>query len=261
MNKNLITITFLAGITLLACTSPLKKEEQQAASSVKESSKAEQIVEASIKAHGGELYDKSHFRFNFRENSYRFENNNEEFEYEFKGLNKQGDSVRTLLTEKSINVWINNEPLDLNEKQKVSYSDNLNSVIYFATLPHKLKDNSVNKTYEGTTSIFNKTYEVIKVTFDQEGGGTDFDDEYYYWINAETNLMDYLAYNYQTNGGGVRFRAAYNPRKVGGIHFQDYINYKAEVGTPLGQLPKLHENDQLKEISRIETENIVEVKN
>lgn len=261
MNKNLITITLLAGITLLACTTPVKKEEQQVASSVQESSKAEQIIETSIKAHGGELYDKAHFRFTFRENTYRFKNNGNQFEYEFKGLNKQGDSVRTLLTEKSINVWINNEPLVLSEKQKVIYSDNLNSVIYFATLPHKLKDNSVNKTYEGTTSIFNKTYEVIKVTFEQEGGGTDFDDEYYYWINVETNLMDYLAYNYQTNRGGVRFRAAYNPRKVGGIHFQDYINYKAEVGTPLDQLPQLQENGELVEISRIETENIVEVKN
>ena len=261
MNKNVFTITFLIGITLFACTSSVKKEAQQAISSVKETSKAEEIIVASIEAHGGELYDKAHFRFTFRENSYRFKNNDNQFEYEFNGLNKQGDSVRTILIEKSINVWINNEPLNLTEKQKVSYSDNLNSVIYFATLPHKLKDNSVNKTYEGTTSIFNKTYEVIKVTFDQEGGGTDFDDEYYYWINAESNLMDYLAYNYQTNGGGVRFRAAYNPRNVGGIHFQDYINYKAEVGTPLGKLPQLLENDNLEELSRIETENIVAVKN
>ena len=68
--------------------------------------------------------------------------------------------------------------------------------------------------------------------------------------------MDYLAYNYKVNGGGVRFRSSYNRRNVGGIIFQDYINYKAEVGTPLKDLPTLYENDKLKEVSRIDTENV-----
>ena len=137
--------------------------------------------------------------------------------------------------------------------------NNLNSVIYFAKLPHKLGDASMNKSYEGSATIKGKNYEVIKVPFNQEGGGTDFEDEYYYWVNKDTNLIDYLAYNYQTNGGGVRFRVAYNPGKVGGIYFQDYVNYKAEFGTALKELPQLFEADSLKQLSLIETENIVQL--
>ena len=62
------------------------------------------------------------------------------------------------------------------------------------------------------------------------------------------------------SGGGVRFRSAYNSRKVGGIIFQDYINFKAAVGTPLANLPKLFEQGKLKELSRIETKNVVQLK-
>ena len=261
MNTPLKIIAFTAVLVFFSCSTSGKKEEPAEETKVEAPTKAEEIIAASIQAHGGELYKQAHFSFTFRGNTYRFKNNYQEFEYEFNGLNKQEDSVRTLVNSNSVNVWINNQPIDLNEKQRLSYSDNLNSVIYFATLHHKLGDESVNEFYQGSTTIKAKNYEVVKVSFDQEGGGTDFDDEYYYWINSETMLIDYLAYNYQTNGGGVRFRAAYNPRTVGGIHFQDYINYKAEVGTPLAQLPELYENGKLEEISRIETENIVLLKN
>jgi hypothetical protein len=34
-----------------------------------------------------------------------------------------------------------------------------------------------------------------------------------------------LAYNYITDGGGVRFRSAINKRRVNGLLVQDYINY------------------------------------
>jgi hypothetical protein len=258
MKRVVNSLTFIVLAVFIACSNPPNKEKVNEPI-LQEISKADQIIEASIQAHGGELYNKAHYQFTFRGNLYRFNTNKAAFEYEFKGLNKNGDSIRTLLTQNKVQVWMNNAKLELNEKQKMSYSDNLNSVIYFATLPHKLGDNSVNKVYEGTTSIFNKTYEVIKVTFKQEGGGTDFDDEYYYWINAETMLIDYLAYKYHTNGGGVRFRVAYHPVKVEGIHFQDYVNYKVEVGTALVKLPFLYEKGMLQELSRIETENIIQI--
>jgi hypothetical protein len=53
-----------------------------------------------------------------------------------------------------------------------------------------------------------KQYDVVGVTFGQDGGGKDFDDEFHYWINKQTHKVDYLAYSYRTNDGGVRFRTA-----------------------------------------------------
>ena len=60
------------------------------------------------------------------------------------------------------------------------------------------------------------------------GGGEDFQDEYRYWIDPESGHIDYLAYNYHTDGGGTRFRKAKNRRKKEGFVFQDYINFKPE---------------------------------
>ena len=123
-----------------------------------------------------------------------------------------------------------------------------------------MQDKAVKKSYQGTTTIKGKTYEILEIRFEQEGGGRDHDDVFHYWINQESNVIDYLAYNYQVNGGGVRLRSAYNSRNIGGIIFQDYVNYKADIGTPLGDLPKLLEQGKLKELSRIETENVVQLK-
>jgi len=70
------------------------------------------------------------------------------------------------------------------------------------------------------------SYYKLKVTFDQDGGGDDFDDTYVYFFNKATFKPDYLAYDFHVNGGGMRFREAYNERYVNGIRFVDYNNMK-----------------------------------
>ncbi|WP_452601690.1 DUF6503 family protein [Pontimicrobium sp. MEBiC06410] len=219
-------------------------------------SKAELLVNKAIKAHGGRLYNNASYTFIFRKKEYSFTNNGSNYRYEMKN-ETEGDLIYDVLENGTLTRVINDKRVNLNEKQIKAYSGALNSVIYFATLPHKLNDAAVNKAFKGTTSIKNEDYNIIEITFNKEGGGQDHDDEFYYWINTKTNTIDFLAYNYLVNGGGVRFRSAYNARTVDGIRFQDYINFKAPANTPLKDLPKLYENGELKELSRIETENII----
>jgi hypothetical protein len=66
--------------------------------------------------------------------------------------------------------------------------------------------------------------------------------------------MDFFAYSYQTEGGGVRFRESINKVKVDGVIFQDYNNFKAELGTELSNLPSMFENKELELLSKIELE-------
>ena len=151
---------------------------------------------------------------------------------------------------------VDTEEISLSAKQKRSYSDALNSVVYFAILPHFLNDPAVNKLYLGTTTINGKEYHKIEVTFDQEGGGTDHDDRYVYWIDTADHSMDYLGYSYHVNGRGVRFRESYNSRKIDGVTFQDYVNFKADKNTSADSLDELFISGKLKELSRIELKNI-----
>ena len=70
-----------------------------------------------------------------------------------------------------------------------SYSESLNSVIYFALLPYKLSDKAVKVSYKQDVSILGKDYFEIEVTFDVEGGGKDHDDKFYYWVDKERNTV------------------------------------------------------------------------
>ena len=216
---------------------------------------SDSLIEEAIKAHGGELYETAEYQFNFREKVFTFKNNGTKNEYTAESqtdLGWQKDVLKDGIFTRSID----GNPLNLTEEESGKYGESLNSVIYFATLPHKLSDASVQSEYFGQTTIGLKEYETVKITFKEEGGGQDFQDEYCYWIDAESNRIDYFAYNYQVNGGGSRFRSAYNTREIDGILFQDYINYEAELSTPLEDLPGLFDLDSLKEISRIELVDI-----
>lgn len=218
-------------------------------------SKADSIVALAIAVHGGEKYETAGFRFVFREKAYTFRNQGEMYVYTVSGKDKNGLDY----ADKIENGKFIHRGTELSEKEKENAMESLNSVLYFALLPYKLKDKAVNKEWVETTTIKGQNYEVISVTFKQEGGGKDFDDEFHYWINRETHAVDYLAYNYQVNGGGVRFRSAYNVRTIDLVRFQDYINYGAPVGTPLKDLPALFEQEKLDELSRIETENVLKL--
>lgn len=208
-----------------------------------------------IQAHGGEKYKTASIAFEFRKKTYTLKNNGGSYEYTVDG-EKNGQKIYDVLNNEGFTRKVNGEVQNLDAKKAKSYGNTLNSVLYFAQLPYKLDDPAVFKTSKGNTTITGKNYEVIEVRFSEEGGGTDHDDVFYYWINTQTKLIDYLAYEFHVNKGGIRFRSAYNPRRVGGIHFQDYVNYKAEVGTPMVDLPKLYEKGALKELSKIELENV-----
>lgn len=218
-------------------------------------SKAEVIVKNAIAAHGGSLSSLS-YQFVFRGKKYRFYNNGNQYTYQVEA-EKEGVITKDVLTNEGLTRTVNGQVVNLSTTDRSKYAESLNSVIYFATLPHKLQDDAVNLVYKGTTLIKESSYLIIEVTFDVEGGGKDHDDTFYYWINSDSNQVDYLAYNYKVNGGGVRFRTAYNKRIVDGVLFQDYVNYKAEVGTPLSDLPALYVGGKLKELSRIDTEDVL----
>jgi len=261
------TLIFTAFLCLLSCKTEQKKAKEVENTVVKVVekttatilTKAEKIIDAAIEAHGGSLYDVASYSFVFRKKTYTFHNNKSKYTFTVKHTEK-GNEIYDVLENGKLTRTVNGALTELSAKDYSKYKEALNSVIYFATLPHKLNDKAVQKKYIGTNTIKGIRYNIVEVTFGQEGGGKDFDDEFYYWINNTTNMIDYLAYSYATNGGGVRFRSAYNVRKVEGVYFQDYINWEASVGTPLEQLPYFYEEGKLKELSRILTEDIVHLK-
>jgi hypothetical protein len=103
----------------------------------------------------------------------------------------------------------------------------------------------------------------VQVTFDQFGGGEDFEDVFVYWINKDSKKVDYLAYSYEeSDGRGIRFREAYNARTIEGVQFVDYNNYKPQAKfIALTDLPVLFQSDRLELVSKIELDSIAVVFN
>lgn len=248
-------------VTLFACNSKnTSSNEKIVVTKVNQPSEAEKLLSQTIQAHGGDLYDIAHYSFVFRENIYTFKNDGSTYEYT-KTSKEKTSVTKDILANGAFSRTVNGASITLPEKDIESAKGAINSVIYFATLPHKLNDSSVNKRYVGETTIKGENYHILEITFKQEGGGEDYDDTYYYWIDSSTKKIDYLAYNYKVNKGGVRFRSAYNRSVIDGITFQDYINYEVALGTPLKDIPTLFEAGKLKELSRIETEDIINLNN
>lgn len=217
---------------------------------------AQELVDKSIEVSGGQLHETTAISFDFRERAYTSKMNGNQ-----KVLKRllYNDSIQLLdiLNGEKFQRFKNDSLVVLSDSLSRVYANSVNSVHYFAKLPYGLNDPAVHKELIGEIEIKENVYYKIKVTFEQDGGGDDFDDTYLYWINKETFKADYLAYEFHVDGGGMRFREAYNERYIGGIRFVDYYNSKPkDSGGTILQIDSLYINDDLQLLSKIELENI-----
>ena len=218
---------------------------------------AEKIVDSAIASYGGDLYEKTAIDFDFRGTHYSIFKSPSSFEYSREFTDSTGQ-VMDVLNNAGFTRSVNGVRIDtLTEERIGAFSRSVNSVAYFAFLPYGLNDAAAVKTYLGQTKIKGKDYHQVKVTFQAEGGGDHFEDEFLYWFGVEDSRMEYMAYSYHTDGGGVRMREVRETREVGGIRFQDYINLKAaNKETPLDSMQYLFEKGALEKLSEINLENI-----
>lgn len=239
--KNLL---FLLVFTILSC-------EQKAAFP-----SADTLANKAIAEKCSGNCEHAEIQFDFRGRTYRSIRNGGLFQYERITPDSLG-ILRDVLDNNGFQRYRNDNRIVVGDSMAGKYANSVNSVHYFMQLPYGLKDPAVVKEFVDTVSVKGETYYRIKVHFQKEGGGKDFEDEFLYWIHKTKYTVDYLAYSYTTDEGGVRFREAFNPRIVEGIRFVDYRNYKpVSKDTPLESLDSLFMEGALKLLSSIENTNI-----
>lgn len=219
---------------------------------------AQLIVNKAIEVSGGEKFKTSKISFDFRDKYYIAARNNGIYKYERK-FKDSIDVITDVLYNDGFKRFMNEQEVRVADSMIPRYSRSVNSVHYFSVLPFGLNDAAVNKKYLGEVTIKDKAYHKIKVFFNQEGGGDDFEDVFVYWIGKEDFKVDYLAYSYMDNETdiGLRFREAYNERFVNGLRFVDYNNYKPETNEKnLLILDSLFDAGKLKLLSKIENKNV-----
>ncbi|WP_425392032.1 DUF6503 family protein [Ekhidna sp.] len=222
---------------------------------------AQEVVDRAIEAAGVKKLVNAEASLTFRDIDYTYSMRDGNFIYSRIQYDSIGNQVKDVLDNEGLFRYVNDSLINLGEEKRAAYTSSVNSVIYFAFLPFRLNDAAVNKSYAGVVEINDKSYHKIKVTFDAKGGGEDFEDVFYYWFDTEDYSMDYLAYSYneEDEGKGMRFRVAYNPRKVNGVTIQNYRNLKPKVkdSVPLEQIDRAYIDGKLEELSLIELEDVV----
>lgn len=221
------------------------------------SSDGEKIIDRSIELSGGNHVNHKKISFDFRDKHYASGRKDGVFFLERVTSDSTG-LTRDVFNNEGFKRYLNDRLMEIPDSMAVKYANSVNSVHYFAYLPYGLNDHSVNNELLEETEIRGQVYYKIKVWFDDSDSEVgDDEDVYVYWINKDTYFVDYLAYKFKVDGGGMRFREAYNPRNVGGIRFVDYNNFKPEnKSASLYELDSLFESNKLVKVSEIELRNI-----
>lgn len=238
---------FLVAILFHGCNQDYKKEEL---------TRAEKVIDESIIASGVTKLDSATISFSFRDKNYKAVRKNGLFSLERSFTDSTGN-YRDVYDNNGFKRFLNGEELTVVDSMAEKYKESINSVHYFSILPYGLRDKAVNSEFLGEVKINGKDYNKIKITFDKDGGGSDFEDIFIYWFNQQSKLPDFLAYQFNVNGGGMRFREAYNERQIKGVRIVDYNNFKPKSDTlSLRNLDKQFEMDNLELLSKIELKNV-----
>ena len=223
------------------------------------------ILDSARAAHGAPVLDRAVVRFGFRGDAYRLRHEDGQFHYRRTYTDSLGRSVTEGIATQagSIGTYraVGGDTVSLSASEREAVETTVNSVAYFSLLPEPLSDPAVQPTYSGRDTIDGVPYHRVRVTFQQEGGGADWQDVFLYWFRADTYTMDYLAYAYgqgPDEEAGTRFREAYNVRQVNGVRMADYYNYTVDTlsAEQMTRYPDLLAQDAVRLVSRIELDSI-----
>ena len=113
-------------------------------------------------------------------------------DYRVEGTTRDGEVVQVILNihDRGGRAWLNGQLLDGDaalEWVERGYLRFINDS-YWALFPWKWLDDGVHLAYEGTQERDGKSYEVVKLTFD-DGTGVTSGDRYWGFVDPETHLL------------------------------------------------------------------------
>ncbi len=215
-----------------------------------------QTVRDSIERHGGERFERLDLEFDFRGDAYRVVRADGRFLYERK-YRQDGASIRDWMANEGVGREVEGQRVELDASQRASLESTVNSVVYFALLPFRLLDPAARHRDLGEAEIDGEPYQVVEVTFLEEGGGRDWEDRFVYWFHRNDHTLDFMAYRFDTGEGGTRFRRAVNRRQVGGLLLQDWENLTADPAIEdIARYPEWLGSPELRLVSMVEMEEV-----
>lgn len=186
-----------------------------------------EVVDQSIDFHGGKKFQQSFTELEMCSKSGCYELGSRIdgglFELEVEGP-ATGHRRRVRITNDTAELWQDGIPVELNVADSRSIRSWAMARIYFVFLPFRLNDESVFKQDQGTEVWGQRLLRKVKVSF-VSGSSSGADDEFLFWFDPDSDRLEQFAYSFAGDPGGLRFRRAFNFRRVGGILFFDQENW------------------------------------
>lgn len=224
---------------------------------------AQALVTATLATHGSHALDRAELAFAFRGTPFTVRRHEGRFRYARTLTDSLGRTVEEVVDNDGVHRFVDGAEVPLDPAAARRVETAVNSVAYFALLPLPLRDPAVQPRALGPDTIRGEPYERLEVTFDEDGGGRDYEDRYLYWLHADRHTVDYLAYTYELganetgpNATGSRFREVIGVHEISGVRLQDYRNLTADVGDALERYPTLYEADSLRVVSEVVLDSV-----
>lgn len=189
------------------------------------------IVDRSIQFHGGQRYSHSETSLQVcsRSGCFWVSARIDGGLYELEAAGEvRGVKRRVRATNDSLRWWKDGALVPTDRERQRALRDWVMARVYYCFLPFRLNDESVFKENLGIEVWGGRPLHKVKVTF-AAGSSSDANDEYLFWFDPESGRVEQFAYSFSGSPGGLRFRRAFNYRRVGGILFFDQENWGVDA--------------------------------
>ena len=223
-----------------------------------------EIVDRAIAHHGGEIYDRSQtsLRVCSRGGCFDLTVKMQDGLYDYTAEGMVRESLRRVRITNDAAEWYEDGSAQSFEPEREQrLRDWVMARVYFPFLPYRLNDPGVYKEDLGLVAWGDRTLHKVKVTF-EPGISTDASDEYMYWFDPDSGQLEMFAYSYKGDPGGLRFRRAYDHRRIGGILFFDQENLGLDApGLRVDMITPEMVETRMGKISNVELSNVEVVPN
>ncbi len=137
---------------------------------------AQDIVTRAIEVHGGDMFEHVEIEFDFRGARFRVWRDGGMFSFTRTYADTSGNIVEEMSNDGFART-ANAQHYEMDEREYLKLTEDVNSVVYFALLPYKLMDASVVKKLLDPITIEGQPYHTVQVTFEQQDGGRERDGE------------------------------------------------------------------------------------